>query len=298
MNNTNNNSNEVEEIVMPTQCERCNRILPYICEENCDDESLLNQELPVNPNPGLTRIHTSALNYHDDDGEKEVIDLKIKIPTEMPFIPELLPLVREHTPYMATRQRVGDEKYFRQSIQVFNKAGKLVNSGFIQINDYTQNCKMVKVCNKHNCYLHAFERWEHYGTKFFKTDKFNIVALESGNVVDVTVGIPEYITKHRNDDGELPDVYYSFGDLERDMYSEVLLECLEEMSAINTPQHLRGFKQKCIIENENSGKTIVEIERILKDELKKKAWYEIERVFAMNNLEQEKEKEEIVDYQY
>ena len=266
------------EFEMPLPCVRCNRLLSYTCEDNCDDE-----ELPLNP--GLTRIHTSAnMPYEDFDD----VDLAICIP-ETVFMPGLLPLVREPTQYAPARDRVGDEKYFRQAIQVFNKAGKLVNSGFVQINDYTRNCEMVKVCNKYKSYLHAFERWEHHGSKFFKTDKFNIVGLESGNILDVTLGIPAYMTEVRDVISELPDVYYSTGDLEKDMYSEVLLACLEEMSSSNTPQHLRELRNKCAIEK--SVLLMTENEKIIRDELRVKAWYEISRVFDMKNLEQDQEQE-------
>jgi hypothetical protein len=41
------------------------------------------------------------------------------------------------------RERVADEKYFRQSIFIYNKTGNYVDSGFIQINNYTDTCKMI-----------------------------------------------------------------------------------------------------------------------------------------------------------
>jgi len=257
------------EFEMPLPCVVCNRILPYVCEDNCDD-----QELP--PNPGLTRIHTSA-NIPYEDYEIQDVDLAIRVP-ETVFMPTAPLLVRELTQYGLGRERVGDEKYFRQSIPVFNKEGKLVDSGFVQINDYTRNCEMVKVCNKSKSYLHAFERWEHYGEQFFKTDKLNITALESGNIV--VSGIPCELS-----DGER----YCTGDLEKDMYSEVLLECLEEISTANTPQHLQELRKKCAIET--PALLMSENEKIIRDELRAKAFNEIKEVFDMKNLEQDQEQE-------
>ena len=257
------------EFEMPLPCVRCNRLLPYNCEDNCDD-----QELPLNP--GLTRIHTSA-NMSYEDYEIQDVDLAIRVP-ETVFMPASPLLVREVTQYGPGRERVGDEKYFRQAIQVFNKEGKLVDSGFVQINDYTRNCEMVKVCNKSKSYLHAFERWEHYGSQFFKTEKINITALESGNIVEVG-------TACKVSDGER----YSTGDLEKDMYSEVLLECLEEMSSANTPQYLRELKKKYAIET--PALLMSENEKIIRDELRAEAFNEIKEVFDMKNLQQDQEQE-------
>jgi len=274
--NTNSNESIQVEVEMPVPCANCGRILDYSCGDNCDD-----QELP--PNPGLTRINTSVNIPHADFEE---VDLAISLP-ETVFIPASPLLVREPTQYWPERERVGAEKYFRQAIQIFNKEGKLVDSGFVQINDYTKNCEMVKVCNKYKTYLHAFERWEHYGLDFFQTDKLNITALESGNIVKV--GVPSYIVESRTlcelSDGER----YSFGDLDRDRYSEVLLECLEEISSANTPEHLREFRKKHTFENPNL--VMSERGKIFKDTLRAKAFNEIEDVFAMKNLEQDQEQE-------
>ena len=273
------------EVEMPMPCADCGRV-DGSCGDNCCD-----QALPLNP--GLSRINAAGYYYDDNTSagyyavdEMEDDDLKIELP-ETVFIPASPLLVREPTQYGPGRDREGDEKYFRQAIQVFNKAGKLVDSGFIQINDYTNNCEMVKVCNKYKTYLHAFERWEHYGSEFFQTDKLNITDLKSGNIVKVEV--PSYIVASRTlcelSDGES----YTFGNLDRDRYSEVLLECLEEISSENTPQHLREFRQKITFENPNL--LMSEKGQILKDGLRAKALKEIEEVFAMKNLEQDQEQE-------
>lgn len=288
--NTNSNEStsqvEVKDFEMPMPCADCGRVLECDCGDNCCD-----QELP--PNPGLTRIN--AVDYYYDGNtsvgyygvdEMEEVDLAISIP-ETVFIPASPVLVREPTQYWPVREREGEEKYFRQAIQVFNKAGKLVDSGFVQINDYTNNCEMVKVCNKYKTYLHAFERWEHNGSQFLQTDKLNITDLKSGNIVKV--GVPSYIVQSRTlcelSNGEC----YTFGNLDRDRYSEVLLECLEEISSANTPEHLREFRKKHTFENPNL--VMSEKGQMLKDTLREKAFKEIKDVFNIKNLDQDQEQE-------
>jgi hypothetical protein len=66
------------EFEMPLPCVVCNRILPYVCEDNCDDQEL-------SSNPGLTRIHTSA-NIPYEDYEIQDVDLAIRVP-ETVFMP-------------------------------------------------------------------------------------------------------------------------------------------------------------------------------------------------------------------
>ena len=137
-----------------------------------------------------------------------------------------------HGPF---RERVTGEKYFRQSIQVYNKEGKLVDSGFVQINDYTNMCRMVRVCNKSKKSFHLFERWKHYGSNFYKTKEFSVTDLATGNIVGTVIDsyLQDFI---KNLNTVLGDCYCLIGDLEKDEYSKVLLECLNEFSNSNAPQ--------------------------------------------------------------
>lgn len=281
--NSKESATQVDDYEMPMPCADCGRVLDGSCGDNCCD-----QELPLNQGL-LTRIHTSAnMPYEDIDDEMEDADVvTISVP-ETIFIPASPLLVREHTEYGPERDRKGDEKYFRQAIQIFNKSGKLVDSGFVQINDYTKNCEMVKVCNKYKTYLHAFERWEHHGSKFFKTDKLNITDLKSGNIVKV--GVPSYIGQCKTFCELTDGGRYSFDNLDRDRYSEILLECLEEINSANTPQHLRELRKKIAFENPNL--IMSEKGKIVKDGLRAKALTEIEDVFAIKNLEQYQEQEQ------
>ena len=142
------------------------------------------------------------------------------------------------------RERVTGEKYFRQAIQIYNKEGKLVDSGFVQINDYTDMCRMVRVCNKSKKTFHLFERWEHYGSDFYKTDEFTVTDLSTGNTVGSVVDsyVQEFIKNLSPVFGEC--CCYLVGDLEKDEYSTVLLECLNEYSNLNAPQAVQEAKKK------------------------------------------------------
>ena len=121
------------------------------------------------------------------------------------------------------RERVSEEKYWQQSIQIYCKEGKLEDSGFVQVNDYTDMCKMIRVLPKHKQHLHAFDRWEHYGLSFFKTEKINIRDLRTGNFVKECSEVPAGMG---HNDLEKNEEY---------IYSEVLLETLNEYSETNTP---------------------------------------------------------------
>jgi hypothetical protein len=156
------------------------------------------------------------------------LDLTIDLPTIK------LGMVREEKFYGPFRERVTGEKYFRQAIYVFNEEGKYTDSGFVQINDYTDMCRMVKVCNKSKKTFHLFERWEHYGSDFYKTPKFTVTDLVTGNTVEIVEDsyVPTY-TKNMNT--LIGECCCLVGDLEKDEYSKVLIECLNEYSDLNKP---------------------------------------------------------------
>lgn len=250
-------------------------------------------------------------------------DLTLGLTINLPCIPKRL--VREKCYCGPIRERVADEKYFRQAIFIYNKTGKYVDSGFIQINDYTDMCNMIRVLPKNKIKLHAFDRWEHYESDFFKTDKYNVHDLASGNIVFHFSGC-------------FPDDI-GYGNLEKDeqyVYSQILLECLEEYSSLNEPEHICNFKKFREEEKNNQNnkddsiccrlfeqldiqdlyingeiteeekikmlddlicicqKTppveLTEDEKKFRDELKLKAKAEIEEVFLNNNFENNKEK--------
>jgi len=152
-------------------------------------------------------------------------------------------LIRGDKIYGPSRERVTGEKYFRQAIQVYNKEGKLVDSGFVQINDYTDMCRMVRVCNKSKKTFHLFERWEHYGSNFSKTSEFTIIDLATGNTVGTVVDsyVQEFIKNLSPVLGE--GCCYLVGDLEKDEYSTILLECLNEYSDSNAPQEIQEARK-------------------------------------------------------
>ena len=120
-----------------------------------------------------------------------------------------------------SRERVTGEKYFRQAIQVYNKEGKRVDSGFVQINNFTDMCQMVRVCNKSKKSFHFFERWEHYGSDFYKTNDFSVTDLATGKTVGTVVDscVPNFI---KNVNTTLGECCCLVGDLEKDEYSTIL----------------------------------------------------------------------------
>lgn len=127
-----------------------------------------------------------------------------------------------------SRKRITSEKYFRQAIYIFNEEGKHVDSGFIKINDLSDKCNTIKVFDKTKKYLHLFERWEHYGSQFYKSDNFDITDIVSGNIVGALKA--NYVSEFARDNKSC-----FIGDLEKDTYSEMLLECLNEYNSMNTP---------------------------------------------------------------
>lgn len=145
--------------------------------------------------------------------------------------------------YEESRERLTCEKYFRQAIMIYNKEQKWVNSGFIQINDYTNMCRMVKVCNPYKKNLHFCEKWEHYGSQMNKTDEHTICDFSTGNMVG-TVKSEYVIGFVKTVERIVGDVYCMVGDLERDQYSELLLECLNEYSDANKPPNDRLSSKK------------------------------------------------------
>ena len=149
-------------------------------------------------------------------------------------------------------ERITSERYFRQAIQVYNKEGKLVDSGFVQINNYSHICEnytdgweVVRVCSKSKKVFHLFERWEQSGSDFYKTPKFTVTDLVTGK----TVGIVEdsYVLTYIKDMITLfGDSCYVVGDLKNDEYSTILLECLNEYSNLNKPPvspYLKKFER-------------------------------------------------------
>ena len=152
---------------------------------------------------------------------------------DLPFVQKVM--IRGEKIQGPFRERVTSEKYFRQLIQVYNKEGKLVDSGFVKINDYTNMCRMVRVCNKSKKTFHLFEKWEHYGPDFYKSKEFSVADLVTGNIVGAVIDsyVPDFI---KNVNTVLGESCCFVGDLEKDEYSKVLLECLNEFSKSNAPQ--------------------------------------------------------------
>lgn len=187
-----------------------------------------------------------------------------------------LGLVREVN-VLASRERTSEEKYYLQAINIFCKeSDKLEDSGFVQLNDYTDMCCMIRVLPKYKKCLHAFDCWEHYGNDFFKTDKFNIRDLTTFNFVEECYELPRDI---------------SCNELKKDenyLYSKVLLDCLNEYSYANAPENIRkereNFKriQPVIEENYNCCKLFEQLD--IQDAFDNNMITEEEKVKLLDNL--------------
>lgn len=225
--------------------------------------------------------------------------------------------------YDAGRERLTCEKYFRQAITVYNKDQKLVKSGFIQINDYSNMCRMVRVCNPHKKNYHFCQKWEYDGPNMHPTDEHTIIDLSTGNKVGLVKSecLSGFI---KNIEETIDDISCMVDDLERDQYSELLLECLTEYSDRNRPpqHHLfvkdddESLKESCdcnllelleIVDQYNSGdinndkkeelisalkckcnhqlfKTeLTEEEKVNREIMKEKARQEVEEVLELKN---------------
>ena len=185
-------------------------------------------------------------------------------------------LIRQESYQGPYRERISEEKYFRQAIQIYCKEGELEDSGFVQLNDFTNMCAMIRVLPKHKQHLHAFDCWEHYGTTFFKTEKFNIRNLETGNFVQQCSTLP---------------VGMSYNDLEKNedyFYSRVLLEALEEYSESNMSalvlQRKKQFEELVQSHICNFELKPTESELIQKVEFKVRAREEIAEMFIVKAL--------------
>lgn len=201
--------------------------------------------------------------------------MSLNIAVNLPTIK--LGMIREQNICELPRQRLTGEKYFRQAIQVYNKEGKLVDSGFVQINDYTDMCRMVRICNKYKKNLHFFERWEYYGKDFYKTNMYNIINLSTGNTVDFVLDsdIKKFI-KNINDNHA--ECCCLVGDLEKDEYSNILLECLNEYSKSNEPPNQQAYSK--IFEGLEKGCGCNLLEEL-----------EINDLFKNNNINEERKDE-------
>lgn len=174
------------------------------------------------------------------------------------------------------RERISEEKYFRQAIQIYCKEGELEDSGFVQLNDFTDMCTMIRVLPKHKQCFHAFDCWEHYGLDFFKTEKFNVMDLTTGNFVQQCSTLP---------------VGMPHNDLEKNedyLYSKVLQETLEEYSVINMPELVLHRKKQFEEITQNCTRDFelepTESELIQKTEFKVRARKEIAEVFIVKAL--------------
>ena len=226
--------------------------------------------------------------------ETDLLVSEIKVPKIQEPNPndQLLPprppkLVREQTEIIF-RPRVEDEKYFLQAIKGYNEAGEYTDTGFVQLNDYTNCCKMVRVLNKSETSLHFFRRWQHYQDQFFETPFIKVMDLTTGICCRDTHTIDDlekdtiqcsqwgliHINKVKGEEvkGESRRPFY--GDLKCDLYSKALLQCIEERTKQNRPQHvidrlkhIETIYTKVQEEDQDQEEIPIEMKRIAQQEL-------------------------------
>ena len=208
-----------------------------------------------------------------------VQELKIDLSVLPQIMPQTIQIRRETSYNGPFRERTSEEKYWRQAIQIYcvNSNGELEDSGFVQLNDYTDMCKMIRVLPKHKVLLHAFDQWRHYGSNFFKIENYNIRNLTTGNFVQECCEVP-------------PDM--EDNDLKKDdeyLYSKVLLAKLEEYSELNKPEKVK--EQQKIYDELVAARLKEKVcdcnlfERLdINDELKRGLISEEEQVQKINNL--------------
>jgi hypothetical protein len=161
-----------------------------------------------------------------------------------------------------------DHDYYRQAIQVYNRAGNLVTSKFIEMRRVSTGYKMCLVLNKEIIYPHAFEEWEwsYDRDDYCHNGKFKVVDLCTGNVLPGWEYHPEeqklVMTSTDVKDGFCPlckkmaskycatcECVSVIQPVERDLpdyhaYSVALLECLHEDSLLNTPMDKIPFYEE------------------------------------------------------
>jgi hypothetical protein len=152
------------------------------------------------------------------------------------------------------RERHEEEKYYLQSIHIFDETGKQIDSGFVKLNDYTKGCSMVRILNKFEKHFHIFRCWEHYGDKHFETEKYTIMDLATTRCCndyhtyqEIETGLIDCnlwgLVRCPHKTETIPESRAPFyGDLERDVYSEALLECLEPA---NNPNKSKSEDKLC-----------------------------------------------------
>jgi hypothetical protein len=168
---------------------------------------------------------------------------------------------------LSFRERQEEEKYYLQLITTFDETGTQIDSGFVQLNDYTKGCTMVRILNKFEKHLHIFKCWEHYGDQYLETEKYKIMDLATNRCCN------DYHTYQEIETGLIDCELWGLvrcphkiettaesrtpfhGDLERDIYSEALLECLEEHKAKNNP-----YKRQPEIETKTETQAKTELE--------------------------------------
>lgn len=137
------------------------------------------------------------------------------------------------------RERTTHEKYYTQNITIFDQHGKLVDSGFIQVNDYTNMCRMVKVLDKNKTYIHACKKIEHYDSQTFVTEYYTLYDLLTNKIIGTIhrdiIGTHTLTQIIKNIDN---DATLFVDDLIPDHLSKAILDIINSIHRDNNPNKI------------------------------------------------------------
>ena len=154
---------------------------------------------------------------------------------ELPILPPAFPLSKQ-TNDQPWRVRLTHEKYFRQALKVWNNQQQYVDSGYVQINDYTNMCRMVKVLDKSAPCHHICQQWVYYGEQYYTTDFFDIYDFINGRLIATIkqecFDVQQYTAALQT---IWPNICVLIGDLSVDTKSIALLDAIEKHSNKNAP---------------------------------------------------------------
>lgn len=161
-----------------------------------------------------------------------------------------IPLTRSRN-VEVLRKRFTHEKYFRQAVKVWNNKKKYVDSGYIQINDYTNMCRVVRVLDKSVPCHHVCQQWICCGDEYYKTDFYDIYDFISGvrigSIKQNCFDIEKYTYALQT---MYPNSCLLFGDLTVDINSLALHDAIEKYSNKNAPvsidyDKMNGYTDIC-----------------------------------------------------
>jgi hypothetical protein len=174
--------------------------------------------------------------------------------TQLPkFAPTLMR--QQHIDQDISRPRLEHEKYFFTFATSIYKDGKQLQTPFVKVIDYTDNCKPVLVLHSAKIYPHAFKVVSYLGNTATVTENYYVINLATGNILndfeydpnqntftvkelfrnpDCCIKCNRPNSKCNNNELCVEILYPTTGDLQKNLYSETILRCIDEYNYENT----------------------------------------------------------------